>query len=136
MRNALVIIKDYPFIGCGWNNFTKVFMEYGFYGINNVMGSYSEALSLIAEIGLASLFYFYFMLNKGIKLVKYRIKDSHVGFGISLLVYFSLFCVTDYSIDASSATFLALVLLEYGDWRDKMALGKSKTTNDRMEVAR
>ena len=137
MKYALVIIKEYPFIGCGWNNFTKIFMDHGFYGINGIMGSYSGALSLIAELGFASLFYFYFMLNKGIRLIKYSYKDSHIGIGISLLVYFALFCMTDYSIDAGSAVFLSLVLLEYADWRDTMAMDdKIKIRNTEMEVIR
>lgn len=118
MRYALEIIKDYPVTGCGWNNLTKVFMKYGFYGVNNVMGSYSAALSLIAELGLASLFYFYFMIDKGIRLIKNRLNKTYVGYGISLFIYFVLFCLTDYTIDAGSAMFIAIILLKYTEWKD------------------
>ncbi len=135
MKFAIEIIKNYPIIGCGWNNFTKVFMDNGYYGVDYVMGSYSAALSLIAEIGLASFFYFYFLINKGLRMLKNRAKISNIGFGISLLIYFLLFCSTDYVIDAGSAVFIALVLIEYRDLRDKEVANMVKNQNVNTEVS-
>ena len=113
MQYCLRVIKDYPVIGCGWNNVTKLFMKYGFYGQNNVLGSYSAGLSLIAELGVFSAFYFYFVISKSIRLLKSVNNKENVALGVSFLMYLALFFLTDYSIDSGVSILLGLVLIRY-----------------------
>lgn len=125
MRYAIEIIKDYPITGCGWNNLTKLFMSYGFYGTNAVLGSYSAALSLVAEIGLASLFYFYFIVNKVAICLKNCTDQYVLSIGVSMLVYGMIFMSTDFTIDCSSAVFIAIATIAVHD---------IKTRNDVQEI--
>ena len=110
MKNALEIIKMYPISGCGWNTFTQVLMKENFYD-TGATGSFSVALSLVSELGLMSIPYFYFLIKKSFTLIK-RKNYYSIALGCSLFMYFILFCITDYSIDSSVAVLLGLVLIE------------------------
>jgi hypothetical protein len=111
MIYALNIIKQYPVIGCGWNNLTKVFMSNGYYG-KLVLGSYSAALSLIAEMGICSIFYFYFIVHSCITFFNAKRSYINLGWVISIIIYFAEFVSTDYSLDAGSSVWLALLLIQ------------------------
>ncbi|MEN6460265.1 MAG: O-antigen ligase family protein [Syntrophomonas sp.] len=120
--SVLGIIKEYPLIGCGWNTLTKLFISNDLYNLNNAKGAYSEGLSLIAEVGLWSLFYFGFLIRKTWSFLKNR-KDLHtLALGCSLLIYFVLYFTTDFCIDGGSAILLGLVLI------------KSKENNTQQEM--
>ena len=118
MQYAIKIIKEYPIVGCGWNSLTKIFIDHGYFG-GGIFGSYSGGLSLIAELGIGSLFYFYFIINKTFSLIRYHDNDECLAVGISLLMYFMLFLTTDYVLDSGSATFLAIVLIVFTEMRDR-----------------
>ena len=108
MKSALFVVKDYAFIGCGWNTFTKVFQDSGFY-IGEVKGSYSELLTLVAELGIGAITYLIFLFSN----VKYNIKKRdfyHIAIACSIMIYFALFSLTDYSLNGDCAVFIGLII--------------------------
>lgn len=115
---TLNIIKEYPIFGTGWNTLSKMFMSHGYYGEDNVFGSYSAALSLVAELGVFSLLYFYFILSKSFKLIKTK-DTEYVAFGFAILIYFAIFCATDFGFDAGTSVFIGLILLNNKDCAEK-----------------
>lgn len=129
MKYAIEIIKEYPIIGCGWNQFTKIFMDKGFYG-DQIFGSYSAGLSLIAEIGFASLCYFFFCVKKAFELIRSRMDEESIAVGVSLLIYLLLFFTTDFSFDSGSSTFIALSLIVYTDTKDNINNLENEGSND------
>ncbi len=122
MTYALEVIKSYPLIGCGWNTITQVFIKSGYYGFNNVDGAYSAALSLIAEIGIFSLFFFYFIFSCFRKLKKNDCDSLNVPIAFSLMIYFTLFLFTDYEFDPGSCVFLALAIAQIYTMKNKELL--------------
>ncbi len=110
MRYAVEVIKQYPLLGCGWNLLTSIFQDNGYYGVNGVLGSYSAGLSLAAEIGIGSVFYYYFVIKSSVMFIRKKDDTVELASGITLLLYFALFFATDYSIDGGSAVFLGLML--------------------------
>lgn len=122
MQYTINIIKEYPIMGCGWNLLTKIFIDHGYYS-DAIRGSYSAGLSLIAELGIGSFFYFYFAISKAVSLIRYRYNDECLAVGISLLIYLLIFLSTDYTLDPGSATFLAIVFIVFTDMRDRKKEG-------------
>lgn len=112
MRFTVEIIGDYPFLGCGWNTLTQVMIKKGFYSLEGATGSFSEGLSLIAELGVLSLPFFFFLISKTIGFLKQKSSISR-AFGCSLFIYFLLFCITDFNLDGGSAVFLGLIVYFY-----------------------
>ena len=119
---AIDIIKQYPVIGCGWNNFTKEMINMGVYGINNILGSYSGALSMIAELGVFSTSYFYFLIQKSVSFISQARNNEDLAIGVSLLMYFVLFCTTDYTFEPSNAVLIAIACIKYRELKN----GKNK----------
>ena len=108
MKNAINIIKEYPFIGCGWNIFTKVFQDFGYYTAY-VKGSYSALLSLIAELGIGALTYISFICSSTLHCLKSK-SVSNIALGCSIMIYFALYSLTDYSINGDCAVFIGLMI--------------------------
>jgi hypothetical protein len=110
MLGAIEIIKEYWITGCGWNGFPTVFKKMGFV-TKYVFGSYSSALTLIAELGLFSLFYFYFLISK-INTLFFKASNLYdICLGSSLIVYLLEFGTTNYDFDPAVAILVGLVLL-------------------------
>lgn len=108
MQNAIDVIKEYPVIGCGWNIFTKVFQDFGYYTID-VRGSYSALLSLIAELGIGALTYISFICSSTLHCLKSK-SVSNIALGCSIMIYFALYSLTDYSINGDCAVFIGLII--------------------------
>lgn len=124
MNSTITVIRNNSIFGSGWNSIYGRLFESGF--INRyVKGSYSVALELFAEIGIGSLFYYYFLINKTHRLFKANHTASDIAIACSMLVYVLLFCTTDYSMDGSVAVLMGIALLslsgstEHGDNENK-----------------
>ena len=65
---------------------------------------------MIAELGILSIFYFYFIASKSLRLIRTK-KTEYVALGFAMLIYFAVFCTTDFGIDASTSVFLGMILL-------------------------
>lgn len=124
MSYAFSIIKTYPITGAGLNSLTTLFMNYGYYGTNNIYGSYSALLTMIGELGVCSLFFVYFVIQKAWVLIKKSHSFYSIALGTSLLVFFLLFCLTDFNIDSSASVLLGLVLVEYKRVKQKAWINK------------
>ena len=106
------IIKKYPIIGSGWNTLTQEFINEGYYGVGKVRGSYSEGLSLIAEMGIFCIPFFVFICKSIIKTGKSKNSFSN-ALCTCLIMYILLLFATDYSIDAGAAILIGLTMLSF-----------------------
>jgi len=111
IKRGLKIVKEYPIIGCGWNIFTKLFQEFGFY-TQDVRGSYSALLDLIGELGIGAFTYIFFIFSNIVRNMKSK-STSFIAMGCASLIYFALFTLTDYSINGDCAVFIGLIIV-YG----------------------
>ena len=109
ITKGIELVKNYPIIGSGYNTVSMLFIENGYYGVDNVHGTYSAALSLIIELGIGCLPFFYFVLSKAFKLSLTKNKMG-VALGVSLFIYLLVFLLTDYAFDGGSSVFIGIVL--------------------------
>lgn len=133
MQRALSIITNYPITGSGLNSLTTLFMNSGYYGANDVYGSYSSMLSMIAELGIFSFSFFFFAIHKSLYLIRKAHNVYSIGLGVSLLMFFALFCLTDFNIEPSTSILLGLVLVEYERAKKRISISKrvSSITTDK-----
>lgn len=122
MSGAINVIKQTLPLGSGWNTFTKVFESLGYYS-EDVKGSYSEMLSLIAEVGFSAVLYLWFVLSTSISYLKQSKNAAYVSIGVALLIYLSLMFMTDYGLEPGMAVLLGIV---FGD-NMKSGEGKRKS---------
>lgn len=106
MRSALRVAEQYPVIGSGWNTLSMLFQKNGYnifisnkYGGGEfVSAAFSEGLTLLAEIGIFSFFYYWFVLKSAVALIRFK-DNLSVAMGVSLIGYFILFFITDFSFN-------------------------------------
>gem|GEM_PF-7020581 len=115
------IVQKYFPTGCGWNMFPTAFQAEGYYGANiigktwgNVLGAYSGAITLMGEIGVFAVFYFFFILSKGIHLLKQSDLYRKI-LGLTLFTVFALFCSTNMQMEPILAIVFALAVSELKD---------------------
>ena len=64
--------------------------------------AYSEGLTILAETGAFSLMYYWFVLKSSMSLIKYR-DELSITLGVSLVGYFILFFITDFSFNLNGS---------------------------------
>ena len=109
--NILSIIKDYPFLGVGWNLSASYMAAYGFIN-DRIKDSYSFVLKIVAEMGIFVIPFLYFVFSKAKTLVNRDNSQYQRALGWSLLMYFALASITDYKFDGSVSILIGLVLIE------------------------
>lgn len=110
MINALKVALKYPALGSGWNTLSmmyeklglNIYISNGFGGGAYVSAAYSEGLTILAETGAFSLMYYWFVLKSSISLIKYR-DELSITLGVSLVGYFILFFITDFSFNLNGS---------------------------------
>lgn len=117
MNSTISVIRNNSIFGSGWNSIYRRLYESGF--INRyVQGSYSVALELFAELGVGSIFYYYFLINKTHRLFRAQHTASDIAIASSMFVYLLLFCTTDYAFDGSVALLLGITLVTLSENRE------------------
>jgi O-antigen ligase len=113
MKSAVELIKEYPIIGVGWNEFTTHMIMEGYY-TESVRGSYSALLQMLAQIGIGTFTYVLFIINNAIDRIRtHDIKQA--CFGVALLVYFVIFSTTDFGYKDSVAILFGILTVYIGD---------------------
>lgn len=135
MRSAIKIAEQYPVMGSGWNTLSKlfqkngynVFVSNGFGGGEFVSAAFSEGLTILAELGVFSLFYYWFVIKSSVKLLRYR-DNLSVAIGVALIGYFFLFFITDFSFNLNGCV-AVLIGLAIGRMieKDKEDISKYNT---------
>lgn len=121
MENAIKVALQYPVLGTGWNTLTMVyeklglniFISNGFGGGSNVNTAFSEGLTIFAETGIFSFLYYWFIIKQSLSLIKNR-DGLSISLGISLVGYFILFFLSDYSfnLNGSVAVLIGVAAIE------------------------
>lgn len=124
IRSAIKVAEQYPIIGSGWNTLSKIFQKMGynvfisngFGGGEYVSAAFSEGLTMLAELGIFSFFYYWFIIKSSVSLLRNRDSLS-VALGVSLIGYFLLFFITDFSFNLNGCV-AVLIGLSIGRMRE------------------
>ena len=110
MKSAIKVIGKYLVTGCGWNTFTMVFQELGFY-TQKVRGSYSALLSLFAELGVGAFAYIAFVVESIRKNISKK-TIQNIAIACSIIIYFALYTLTDYGLNGDCAVFIGFIIVQ------------------------
>lgn len=124
IRSAIKVAEQYPIIGSGWNTLSKIFQKMGynvfisngFGGGEYLSAAFSEGLTMLAELGIFSFFYYWFIIKSSVSLLRNRDSLS-VALGVSLIGYFLLFFITDFSFNLNGCV-AVLIGLSIGRMRE------------------
>lgn len=109
IKAGIQIIKDYFFLGVGWNELTSHMMDGGYYSeADRVYGTYSGIITMAGQIGFGTIFYVYFIISSFLR----NLHEDIIGLSISasLFIMFLVFCTTDLNYNDMTAFLFAIII--------------------------